>query len=168
MCNDAQWHISIVCQNTLTGIYFYSQALISIDPVRARADPVVVKNIPYFKAKKALEAEVMKLDPPPRPQNWGELDLPLNASSWSEEELKRPEKFYEMTVLLNAQREIADKILEAQWEAKWRQEKLNEMLEEKVRPYIQNVDGTVISRPIMVQQQNQDKKKRRQRRWWLF
>uniref|UniRef100_A0A2P2KZK0 Uncharacterized protein LOC105129218 n=1 Tax=Rhizophora mucronata TaxID=61149 RepID=A0A2P2KZK0_RHIMU len=104
----------------------------------------------------------MKLDPPPRPQNWGELDLPLNASSWSEEELKRPEKFYEMTVLLNAQREIADKILEAQWEAKWRQEKLNEMLEEKVRPYIQNVDGTVISRPIMVQQQNQDKKV------WLF
>uniref|UniRef100_A0A2P2KZM1 AtTam37 zinc finger domain-containing protein n=1 Tax=Rhizophora mucronata TaxID=61149 RepID=A0A2P2KZM1_RHIMU len=146
----------------------FQEALISIDPVRARADPVVVKNIPYFKAKKALEAEVMKLDPPPRPQNWGELDLPLNASSWSEEELKRPEKFYEMTVLLNAQREIADKILEAQWEAKWRQEKLNEMLEEKVRPYIQNVDGTVISRPIMVQQQNQDKKKRRQRRWWLF
>lgn len=47
------------------------QALISIDPVRAREDPVIVKNIPYYKAKKALEAEVMKLDPPPRPQNWG-------------------------------------------------------------------------------------------------
>lgn len=47
------------------------QALISIDPVRARDDPVVLKNIPYYKAKKALEAEVMKLDPPPRPQNWG-------------------------------------------------------------------------------------------------
>lgn len=47
------------------------QALISIDPVRAREDPVVVKNIPYYKAKKALEAEVMKLDPPPRPENWG-------------------------------------------------------------------------------------------------
>lgn len=45
--------------------------MISVDPVRARDDPVVVKNIPYYKAKKTLEAEVMKLDPPPRPQNWG-------------------------------------------------------------------------------------------------
>lgn len=42
-----------------------------MDPVRARDDPVIVKNIPYYKAKKVLEAEVMKLDPPPRPQNWG-------------------------------------------------------------------------------------------------
>ncbi|CAK7327782.1 unnamed protein product [Dovyalis caffra] len=100
------------------------EALISIDPVRARDDPVVVKNVPYYKAKKALEAEVMNLDPPPRPQNWGELDLPLNASSWSDEDLKKPEKFYEMTVLLNAQREIADKILDEQWENKWRQEKV--------------------------------------------
>jgi len=48
-----------------------SQDLISIDPDRARDDPVIVKNIPYYKAKKALEEEVMKLDPPPRPSNWG-------------------------------------------------------------------------------------------------
>lgn len=47
------------------------QALVSIDPVRAREDPVIVKNVPYYKAKKALEAEVTKLNPPPRPQNWG-------------------------------------------------------------------------------------------------
>ena len=43
----------------------------SIDPDRARNDPVIVRNVPYYKAKKALEAEVMKLDPPPRPPNWG-------------------------------------------------------------------------------------------------
>ena len=30
-----------------------------------------MKNIPYYKAKKALEAEVMKFVPPPRPKNWG-------------------------------------------------------------------------------------------------
>ncbi|KAK9268476.1 hypothetical protein L1049_000227 [Liquidambar formosana] len=145
------------------------EALISIDPVRARDDPVIVKNIPYFKAKKAMEVEVMKLNPPPRPQNWGELNLPLNASSWSEEDLKDPKRLYEMTVLLNAQREIADKILDAQWETKWRQEKLNEMLEEKVQPYIQNIDSGVLSQPIIIQSQNQDqKKKTRQRRWWLF
>lgn len=54
-----------------------------------------------------------------------ELDLPLKASSWSEEDLKDPKKLYEMTILLNAQREIADKILDAQWEAKWREEKVS-------------------------------------------
>ncbi|KAJ0045563.1 hypothetical protein Pint_04583 [Pistacia integerrima] len=128
------------------------EALISLDPVRAREDPVIVKNIPYYKAKKALEAEVMKLDPPPRPQNWGELDLPLNASSWREDDLKDPKKLYEKTILLNAQREMADKILDTQWETKWRQDKLNEMLEEKVRPYIQNIDNTVLSQPILMKQ----------------
>lgn len=55
-----------------------------------------------------------------------ELELPLNPSSWSEEDLKDPNKFYEMTVLLNAQREIADKFLDAQWHTKWRQEKVCE------------------------------------------
>ncbi|XP_055801024.1 uncharacterized protein LOC129870315 [Solanum dulcamara] len=152
------------------GWEYLQEALVSIDPVRAREDPVIVKNIPYFKAKKALEAEVMKLDPPPRPQNWGELKLPLNASSWSEKDLKDPKKLYEMTVLLNAQREISEKMLDAQWEAKWREEKLNKMLEEKVRPYIQNIDNTVLPQPIVMEsERNQDQKKKHgRRRWWLF
>lgn len=47
------------------------QALISIDPIRAKDDPVIVRNIPYHKAKKALETEVLKFNPPPRPDNWG-------------------------------------------------------------------------------------------------
>lgn len=53
-----------------------------------------------------------------------ELNLPLNASSWSKDELKDPKKLQEMTLLLNAQREIAEKVLDAQWEAKWRQNKV--------------------------------------------
>ncbi|KAK4727979.1 hypothetical protein R3W88_032896 [Solanum pinnatisectum] len=152
------------------GWEYLQEALISIDPARAREDPVIVKNIPYFKAKKALEAEVMKLDPPPRPQNWGELNLPLNASSWSEKDLKDPKKLYEMTVLLNAQREISEKMLDAQWEAKWREEKLNKMLEEKVRPYIQNIDNTVLPQPIVMEsERNQDQKRKHgRRRWGLF
>ncbi|CAI0408390.1 unnamed protein product, partial [Linum tenue] len=133
------------------------EALITIDPIRAREDPVIVKNLPHYRAKKALEAEVMRLDPPPRPEKWGELDLPLNSSSWSEEDLKKPEKFYEMTVLLNAQREMSDKMLDAQWEAKWRQEKLNQMLEEKVQPYIKDADNGILSQPIVLQPQNQQK-----------
>ncbi|KAJ8527733.1 hypothetical protein K7X08_015184 [Anisodus acutangulus] len=152
------------------GWEYLQEALVSIDPTRAREDPVVVKNIPYFKAKKALEAEVMKLDPPSRPRNWGELNLPLDTSSWSEKDLKDPKKLYEMTVLLNAQREIAEKMLDAQWEAKWREEKLNKMLEEKVRPYIQNIGNTVLPQPIVMEsERNQDQKKKHgRRRWWLF
>lgn len=56
-----------------------------------------------------------------------ELDLPLTASSWSEEDRKDPKKLYEMTVLLNAQREIADQILDSQWERKWREEKVSDI-----------------------------------------
>ena len=36
-----------------------------------------------------------------------EMNLPLNASAWSKEDLKDPKKLYELTVLLYAQREIA-------------------------------------------------------------
>ncbi|XP_030489748.2 uncharacterized protein LOC115706292 isoform X1 [Cannabis sativa] len=153
------------------GWEYLQEALISIDPARAREDPVIVKNVPYYKAKKTLEAEVMNFIPPQRPKNWGsqELDLPLNASSWSKEDLKDPEKFYEMTILLNAQRELADKILDAQWENKWRQEKLNELLEEKVRPYVRNIDNTILSQPVILKSQDKNQKStRRQRRWWFF
>ncbi|KAL2944326.1 Inner membrane protein CreD [Bienertia sinuspersici] len=132
------------------------KALITLDPDRARNDPVIVKNVPYYKAKKALEMEVMKLDPPPRPTDWGELNLPLDASSWSKDDLKDPKKVNEMTVLLNAQREIAEKMLDAQWETKWRQNKLNEMLEEKVQPYIQNVES--LSQPIIMHPPAEDRK----------
>ncbi|KAL3508687.1 hypothetical protein ACH5RR_028088 [Cinchona calisaya] len=149
------------------GWEYLQEALFSIDPERARDDPVIVKNVPYYKAKKALEAEVMRLDPPPRPQNWGELNLPLTASSWSEEDLKDPKKLYEMTVLLNAQRDIADQMLDAQWERKWRQDKLNEMLEEKVRPYMRNIDNEVLPQPIVMQPQSRDQERKR-RRWFFF
>ncbi|XP_051135401.1 uncharacterized protein LOC127254358 [Andrographis paniculata] len=148
------------------------QALISIDPDRAKDDPAVVKNVSFYKAKKALEMEVMNLDPPPRPKNWGELDMPLNESFWSEEDLKDPNKREEKTILLNAQREMADKILDSQWEATWRIEKLNEMLKEKTEPYLQNGDNSVLSQAIVLpaSQGSQDQKRnpRKQRRWWLF
>jgi hypothetical protein len=51
----------------------------------------------------------------------------LSSSSWGEEDLKKPEKHHEMTVLLNAQREISEKILDVQWETKWRQEKVGDI-----------------------------------------
>lgn len=143
-------------------------ALISVDPVRARDDPVIVKNIPYYKAKKALEAEVLNLDVPPRPQNWGEIDLPLKASSWTEEELKDPAKVLEMTSLLTAQREIADKILDTQWEAKWRQDKLNDLLKEKLQPYLRSVDKAGLPQSIVMRSHDQANKKTTRRRWFFF
>ncbi|CAH9083257.1 unnamed protein product [Cuscuta epithymum] len=149
------------------GWEYLQEALISIDPARARDDPVVIKNIPYYRALKALEAEVLKLDPPPRPNDWGELNLPLNISSWTEEDLKDPKRLDEMKVLLSAQKEIAEQMLDAQWQAEWREEKLNKMLEEKVQPYIQNIDNGVLSQPIIIKKETQ-KKNRRQRRWWFF
>ena len=51
-------------------------------------------------------------------------NLPLDESFWSNDDLKDPKKLYEMTVLLNAQREIAEKILDDQWETRWRQNKV--------------------------------------------
>ncbi|KAL8147839.1 hypothetical protein AgCh_005238 [Apium graveolens] len=60
-----------VVANRKPGWEYLQEALKSIDPARAKDDPIIVRNIPYYRAKKALEAEVMKLDAPPRPQNWG-------------------------------------------------------------------------------------------------
>ncbi|KAH7657700.1 Heat shock protein DnaJ cysteine-rich domain-containing protein [Dioscorea alata] len=97
-----------------------------------------------------------------------ELDLPLSATSWTEEELKDPKKLLEMTTLLNAQREMADKILDAQWEAKWRQEKLNGLLEEKIKPYKQRIDKGVLQQPIIIQSQQQGNKDKKRRKWWFF
>lgn len=141
------------------------KALISLNPVRARDDPIIVKNIPYYKAKKAIEAEVAKLDIPPRPSNWGVLDLPLTASSWTEEDLKDSNKLLEMTSLLTAQREIANKILDAQWEAQWRQKKLQELVHEKLQPYVNVKD--VLPQIIAMPSPHQEKKKKT-RRWWFF
>ncbi|KAK8913790.1 hypothetical protein KSP39_PZI024438 [Platanthera zijinensis] len=142
------------------------KALVSLDPVRARDDPVIVKNIPYYKARKAIEAEVVKLDTPPRPSNWGDLDLPLTASSWTTEDLKDPNKLLEMTSLLTAQRELADKILDVQWEAQWRQNKFQELVDEKLKPYAGNVKD-VLPQIIAMPSPKHDSKKNR-RKWWFF
>ncbi|KAG0498924.1 hypothetical protein HPP92_003279 [Vanilla planifolia] len=144
-------------------------ALISLNPERARDDPVIVKNIPYYKARKALEGEVMKLNVPPRPDNWGDLDLPLSASSWTEEELRDPDKLLEAISLLTAQRKMADGILDAQWEAKWRQDKFEQLLEEKLQPYAQNMSTEILPKTIASPSPDSAKqKKSRGRRWWIF
>ncbi|PWA45817.1 embryo defective protein [Artemisia annua] len=56
--------LTAILETLLTGSIY--EGLISMDPEHARNDPVVVKNIPYYKTKSTLETEVMKLNPPPR------------------------------------------------------------------------------------------------------
>lgn len=53
------------------------QGLINIDPERARLDPVIVPNVPYYKAQLQVQAEVDQLQPPPRPANWV-VSLPVS------------------------------------------------------------------------------------------
>lgn len=43
----------------------------NINPDRARLDPVIVPNVPYYKAQLQVQAEVDQMQPPPRPANWG-------------------------------------------------------------------------------------------------
>jgi hypothetical protein len=51
------------------------QALFNIDPERAKYDPIIVHNVPFYKATLQLEAEVNQMQPPPRPANWGVCSL---------------------------------------------------------------------------------------------
>lgn len=49
---------------------YVSQLLYSIDRDRAMQDTVIVRNIPYYKAKKQIEEQVASLEVPPRPSDW--------------------------------------------------------------------------------------------------
>ncbi len=42
-----------------------------INPDQAMQDPVIVQNVPYFKAQQRIQAEVNQLEVPPRPADWG-------------------------------------------------------------------------------------------------
>jgi len=115
------------------------ELLFAIDPIRAREDPVVVRNVPYYKARKKIEAEVMKLEVPPRPPNWGDLNLPLKETDWSEDELKDPKRQFERNTLLLGQKQLVERFLDTAWQMKWRKLKYDELVEEKVQPYIDKV-----------------------------
>jgi hypothetical protein len=55
---------------------------VNINPDRARHDPVIVQNVPLYKAQLQIRDEVDQLEPPPRPANWAvSLLVPLVFSS---------------------------------------------------------------------------------------
>lgn len=43
----------------------------NINAERASRDPVIVQNVPFYKAQLQVQADVDQLQPPPRPANWG-------------------------------------------------------------------------------------------------
>eukprot|EP00249_Psilotum_nudum_P012807 c23999_g1_i1 orf=623-2005(-) len=116
------------------------KALHTIDPSRAMQDPVVIKNIPYYKARLQIMDEVTKLDVPPRPVDWKEkFEVPLRLSGWAEKELNDPLKREEAKPLLERHEEWVNKFLDKAWEAQWRQQKVEEVIQEKIQPYMEAV-----------------------------
>eukprot|EP01018_Ginkgo_biloba_P010230 Gb_18684 [translate_table: standard] len=132
-----------VVANREPGWEHMQEVLFAIDPISAREDPIVVKNIPYYKAKKKLEAEIMQLEVPPRPSDWGSIELPLKETYWAEKELKDPRIQFERSTLLVAQQHLVERYLDTAWEIKWRKQKFDEVLEERVRPYIEKLNDGV-------------------------
>ena len=66
------WHIAILFILNLFAMLFGMpmQALYFIDAERAKRDPIVIQDIPYYKSFQAVEAEVESLEVPPRPVEW--------------------------------------------------------------------------------------------------
>eukprot|EP00252_Welwitschia_mirabilis_P016367 TRINITY_DN3610_c0_g1_i2.p1 TRINITY_DN3610_c0_g1~~TRINITY_DN3610_c0_g1_i2.p1 ORF type:complete len:432 (+),score=77.91 TRINITY_DN3610_c0_g1_i2:166-1461(+) len=121
--------------------------LFALNPMRARADHVVVRDIPYFKAKQKLEAEVMALQPPSRPPSWTplhmkKLSLALDESEWTGSELEDQNNEMETSRLSSWKKQSIENLLDLAWEKYWRKQKYDELVEEKVKPYLEKMkDG---------------------------
>lgn len=119
--------------------------LYMIEPEWANRDPVIIRDVPYYKARKRIEADVALLQVPPRPAEWTcavekKYNLPLSKSYWTDDEQKDPLKITEMKILLDAQDRLLEQVLNEAWATEWRQKKVQEIVHEKVHPYI---DGDV-------------------------
>ncbi|KAH9325431.1 hypothetical protein KI387_005609, partial [Taxus chinensis] len=115
------------------------KVLLTIDPSKAREDPVFVKNVPYYKARKKIKDDVMKLEVPRRPDNWGVSNLPLKETDQTEDELKDPRKQYHIDELLSRQKKVAEDILDSAWEMKWRRKKYDELVEKRVQKVVSRI-----------------------------
>lgn len=125
------------------------KVLLAIDPSTARADPVVVKNVPYYKATKKIKAEVMKLEVPQRPHNWGVSSISLEETGWTKDQLEDPR-----------QKQVPKDALDRAWEMKWRKQKYEELVGERVQKGI-----------AKFQQEAEERRKREERRnrkWWKW
>lgn len=114
------------------------QGLVSINPERARQDPVIVQNVPFHKAQLQLLAEVEGMQPPPRPANWGNVKLPLSEADWRKEDLKNPKVRQEMETLLKTQEGVYGALLDNAWENQWREQQLEILTKAKIESYLRS------------------------------
>ncbi|KAG0585940.1 hypothetical protein KC19_2G050700 [Ceratodon purpureus] len=115
----------------------FQQGLMNINPDRARVDPLVVQNVPYYKAQLQVQAEIDQLQPPPRPANWGDLKMPLSEADWKKEDLKDPRVREEMETLLRTQEGIYGALLDSAWEKQWRDQQFEAISKAKIEAYLQ-------------------------------
>ncbi|XP_057864325.1 uncharacterized protein LOC131072229 [Cryptomeria japonica] len=125
------------------------QALFAIDPIKAREDPVVVKNVPYYKARKKIEAEVMKLEVPQRPHNWGVPTISLEETDQKKDEFEDPR-----------QKQVAKALLDSAWETKWRKQKYDELVAERVQKGIARFQQEA--------EAQERKRRKRDQKWWKW
>ncbi|KAH8966952.1 hypothetical protein BDL97_03G053500 [Sphagnum fallax] len=119
-----------------TGWEDMQEVLKEVNPDQAMQDPVIVRNVPYFKAQQRIQAEVNQLEVPPRPADWGGVKAPLSESDWSKEDLKNPQKKKEMTTLLQTQEQLLGVLLDNAWENHWRQEQVEALSKQKIESYL--------------------------------
>lgn len=104
------------------------KTLVELQPNRALSDPVIVHNVPYFKALKQTGEEVMKLRVPSRPADWGEQ---AEISEVEEFEKMDPKAKEALEDVLETKKRVTNVVLENAWAREWRQKKVEEIMNQK-------------------------------------
>lgn len=113
------------------------EALYSIDPERAKRDPVIIQDVSYYKALKQVEAEVALLKVPPRPAEWTEKYEPLLKKLYGADDEKNLLKSEDIRTLVEVRDDLMDQVLNAAWTNEWRDRKVEEVVQKKISPYIE-------------------------------
>ncbi|XP_024515279.1 uncharacterized protein LOC9640114 [Selaginella moellendorffii] len=178
--NYEEWRRNRLAQkavgNQEPGWESMQQVLVTTDPVETLEDPAVVKNVSYYKARRAVEAEVDSMIMPQRPADWKvPLKYPLKESDWSEDDLKDPKKKEERDVLLKAQAEIVNEVSDEAWAAEWRELTIQDLTRQKIENYVKTLSKPkveppkpAVAKPVEkakpVEQMSKEEKKKKERR----
>ncbi|KAI5058247.1 hypothetical protein GOP47_0026417 [Adiantum capillus-veneris] len=113
------------------------EALHILDPVRAKSDPVVIQDVAHYKARKRVEAEVASMEVPPRPAEFTEKFLPHLRERYGGKVEEKALSISEIRTMVEVRDDLMEKVLDAAWKNVWRQRKVEELVEEKISPFIE-------------------------------
>ncbi|MCO5580747.1 hypothetical protein L7F22_034617 [Adiantum nelumboides] len=113
------------------------EALHILDPDRAKRDPVIIQDIPHYKALKKVEAEVTTLEVPPRPAEFTDKYLPRLRERYGGPVEERALNISEIRTFVELRDNVMEQLLDAAWRNEWRRRKVKEAVEEKISPYIE-------------------------------